>query len=130
MIILDYIYYQLTNLYNYFNKDGAGKAYGVVMTCVLPCWNLVLLIMISNYYFNTNVAPLNKYILLLYSLPIALLIGLRYWKYTSYEEIEEKVQYFSKTTKIIANIILTIYVLSSLFGLIGFAAYVGITRHR
>lgn len=130
MIILDYIYFQLTNLYHYFNKDGVEKIYGIMMTCALPWWNLILIIMISDNYFHTNIGPSNKYSLLLYCLPIALLIGLRYWKYTSYDEIKERVQNFSQTTKIIANIILTIYILISLFGMIGFAGYVGISRHK
>lgn len=130
MILVDYIYYQFTNLYKYLNRDGAERAYGVVMTCGLPWWNLIFFMIVSDYYLNTNIGPSNKYILLLYGLPVALLIGVRYWKFTSYEEIKEKVQGFSKTTKIIADILLITYVLVSLIGMIGFAGYIGVSRHR
>lgn len=128
MILIDYIYYQLTNLYRYFNKDGIEKVYGVIMTCALPCWNFVLVYMIIDFFFIKNILP-NKYILVLECLPIALLVVLRYWKFTSYEEIKERVEDFGKTKRIMADIILTIYVIISLFGMIGFAGYVGITRH-
>ncbi|PIF47269.1 hypothetical protein CLU96_4319 [Chryseobacterium sp. 52] len=129
MILIDYIYYQLTNLYRYINKDETEKSYGVLMTCGLPCLNLIFILMLIDYFYIKDVLP-NKYVAILYCLPIALSIGLRYWKFTSYEEIKEKVQGFSKTTKIIANILLIIYVLISFFGMIGFAGYVGVSRHR
>lgn len=129
MILLDYIYYQLTNLYRYFNKDGIEKAYGIIMTCGLCWWNLIFLIIILDYYFNINVGPSNKYILLLYGLPIVLLICLRYWKFTSYKEIKEKIQGFSKTKQTIADVLLIIYITTSILGMIGFAVYIGITKH-
>lgn len=129
MILIDYLYYQLTNLYRYINKDETEKSYGVLMACGLPCLNLIFILMLIDYFYIKDALP-NKYIAILYCLPIALSIGLRYWKFTSYEEIKEKVQDFSKTTKIIADIILIIYVLVSFFGMIAFAGYVGASRHR
>jgi len=129
MILLDYTYYQLTNLYRYFNKDGAEKGYGVVMTCGLPCWNLIFLIIILDSYFNTHLGPSNKYLLLAYCLPIIILIGLRYWKFTSYEEIKERVQEWSKNTRTTANILLIIYIIISFPLFIGFGFYLGVTRH-
>jgi len=95
MILLDYTYYQLTNLYRYFNKDGAERSYGVVMTCGLPCWNLIFILMVIDNFYIDNALP-SKYLALLYCLPIALLIALRYWKFTSYEEIKARVQDFRK----------------------------------
>ncbi|WP_343608399.1 hypothetical protein [Chryseobacterium oranimense] len=125
MIFTDYIYYQLTNFYKNFNNDGAEKGYGVVMACGLPCLNIIFLIIILDNYFNTNLGPSNKYSLILYCLPLILLLGLRYWKFTSYEEIKEKAQKFSKTTKVIADILLIIYVIISLLGFIFFSLYLG-----
>ncbi|WP_206607186.1 hypothetical protein, partial [Chryseobacterium rhizosphaerae] len=66
-----------------------------------------------------------KYFVLIYSLPFILLIGLRYWKFTSYEEIKEKVKDFSKTTKIIADILVISYTIISFFGLLILSLYVG-----
>lgn len=129
MILIDYIYYQLTNLYRYFNKDGIEKVYGVIMTCALPCWNLIFLIIILDTYFNTNLGPSNKYLLIVYCSPIFILIGLRYWKYTSYEEIREKIKDFSKPKRIIADILLIIYIIISFPLFIGLGFYIGITRH-
>jgi uncharacterized protein HemY len=85
--------------------------------------------MIIDYYYIKNILP-SKYIMVLYCLPIALLIGLRYWKYTSYDQIKEKVQNVSKTIRIVLNILLVIYMLISFFGMVGFAGYVGISRHK
>jgi hypothetical protein len=81
--------------------------------------------LISDNYFYTNIGLSNKYGLLLYGLPIVLLIGLRYWKFTSYEEIKERVESFSKTKKAIADILVLMYPAISFFGFIFFAIYVG-----
>ncbi|ROI04546.1 MULTISPECIES: hypothetical protein [unclassified Chryseobacterium] len=125
MIFTDYIYYQLTNFYKNFNNDGAEKGYGVVMACGLPCLNIIFLIIILDNYFNTNLGPSNKYSLILYCLPLILLLGLRYWKFTSYEEIKEKAQKFSKTRRTIADILLIIYVIVSIPVFIIFGIYLG-----
>lgn len=125
MTLIDFLYYQFTNFYKYFEKDGTHKASGIILTCGMLCWNLIFLIIILDNYFNANLGPKNKYFLLAYCLPIILLIGLRYWKFTSYEEIREKVKGFSNTKKIIADILLILYVIISLPVFIYFAAYIG-----
>lgn len=125
MILIDFLYYQFTNFYKYFEKDGTHKASGIILTCGMLCWNLIFLIIILDNYFNANLGSKNKYFLLVYCLPIILLIGLRYWKFTSYEEIREKVKSFSNTKKIIADILLILYVIISLPVFIYFAAYIG-----
>lgn len=125
MILIDYLYYQIVNFYKHFNKDGAEKGYGIVMTCGLPFLNLVFILMILDHFYGTNSLPSNKYFVLIYSLPFILLIGLRYWKFTSYDKIKERVRNFSKTTKIIADILLIIYAIISLLGFIFFSLYLG-----
>ncbi|WP_237390912.1 hypothetical protein, partial [Chryseobacterium sp. KMC2] len=77
MILIDYLYYQIVNFYKHFNKDGAEKGYGIVMTCGLPFLNLVFILMILDHFYGTNSLPSNKYFVLIYSLPFILLIGLR-----------------------------------------------------
>lgn len=125
MILIDYLYYQIINFYKHFNKDGAEKGYGIVMTLGLPFLNLVFILMILDHFYATKTLPSNKYFVLVYALPFILLIGLRYWKFTSYEEIKEKVQNLSKTTKMIADILLIIYATISLLGFIFFSLYLG-----
>jgi len=125
MILIDYLYYQITNFYHHFEKDGTHKASGIIGACALPSWNLIFLIILSDNYFNTNFGPSNKYILLIYCLPIVLLVGLRYWKFTSYEEIREKVKNFNKTTRVIADILLIIYLIISFPVFILFGIYLG-----
>ena len=82
------------------------------------------MILLDRFYID-NVIPDNKYVMLLYCLPILVLVGLRYWKFTSYEEIREKVKELSKTKKIIADLLLILYVIISLPIFIYFAAYIG-----
>lgn len=125
MILIDYLYYQFTNFYKYFEKDGTHKASGIILTCGMLCWNLIFLIIILDNYFNVNLGPKNKYFLLIYCLPIILLIGLRYWKYTSYEEIDKKIKSFSKNKRIVWDVLLILYVIISLPLFIGFASYFG-----
>ncbi|AYZ10817.1 hypothetical protein [Chryseobacterium arthrosphaerae] len=125
MILIDYLYYQFTNFYYQFEKDGTHRGSGIILTGALLCWNLVFFIIISDKYFNTNLGPSNKYVLIIYCLPIILFLGLRYSKFTSYEEINEKVQKFSKTKKTIADILLIIYVIISLPVFIIFGIYLG-----
>lgn len=125
MILIDFLYYKFTNFYKYFEKDGTHKASGIILTCTMLSLNLTFLMIFLDRFFVGNIIPDNKYIMLLYCLPIILLIGLRYWKYTSYEEIREKVKGFSNTKKIIADILLILYVIISLPVFIYFAAYLG-----
>ncbi|MFP3833594.1 hypothetical protein [Chryseobacterium sp. SIMBA_028] len=125
MFFLDYLYYQFTNFYYYFEKDGTHKASGIILTCGMLSWNLIFLMIVFDRFYAKNLIPDNKYAMLLYCLPIILLIGLRYWKFTSYEEIREKVKSFSNTTKIIADILLILYVIISLPVFIYIAAYIG-----
>ncbi|GEN69627.1 hypothetical protein CRH01_41950 [Chryseobacterium rhizosphaerae] len=63
--------------------------------------------------------------MILYCLPFIFLLGLRYWKFTSYEEIKEKVQKFSKIKSTIADILLIIYVIISIPVFIIFGIYLG-----
>ena len=128
MILIDYLYYQFTNFYKYFEKDGTHKASGIILTCGILSWNLTFLMIILDRFYNDTIIPHNKYVMLVYCLPIILLIGLRYWKFTSHEEIREKVKNFSNTKKIIADIMLILYVIISLPVFIYFAAYLG--SHR
>ncbi|MGC5742980.1 hypothetical protein [Chryseobacterium sp. NFX27] len=125
MILIDYLYYQIVNFYQHFNKDGAEKGYGVVIACGLPFLNIIFILMFLDHFYDTNILPSNKYVILIYSLPIILLIGLRYWKFTSYEQIKERIQNFRKTTRVIADILLVIYVTISLLGFIFFSLYLG-----
>ena len=129
MILLDYLYYQLTNFYNYFNKEGGGRGYGIIMVCALLWWNLIFTIFMLDFYFNTKLGPANKYMLLLYGLPILLLVSLRYSKYTSYEGIREKVSKMSNLKTTLLDIFVIVYVIISTFVMIGFAGYVGVSRH-
>lgn len=125
MILIDYLYYQFTNFYHHFEKDGTHKGSGIILTCCVLSLNLIFMLMISDYFYNTNTLPSNKYIVLIYCLPIILLIGLRYWKCTSYEDIKERVKNLSKTTRIIADILLIIYATISFLGFIFFSLYLG-----
>ncbi len=125
MILIDYLYYQITNFYKHFNSDGAEKGYGIVITCGLPFLNVVFILMILDHFDGNNILPSNKYLILTYCLPLILLIGLRYWKFTSYEEIKKRVESFSKTKKAIADILVLMYSAISFFGFIFFAIYVG-----
>lgn len=122
MILIDFLYYQFTNFYHYFEKDGTHKASGLILTCGFLCWNLTIIIILVDYFFKTNVGPSSKYFLLIYYLPIVFFICLRYWKFTSYEEVKEKVKNFGRTKKTIADILLIIYVIISLPGAIYIAA--------
>ena len=124
-MIIDYLYYQFTNFYKYFEKDGTHKASGIILTCTMLSLNLTFLMILLDRFYIDNVIPDNKYVMLLYCLPILVLVGLRYWKFTSYEEIREKVKELSKTKKIIAAILLILYVIISLPIFIYFAAYIG-----
>ena len=124
-MIIDYLYYQFTNFYRYFEKDGTHKASGIILTCTMLSLNLTFLMILLDRFYIDNVIPDNKYVMLLYCLPILVLVGLRYWKFTSYEEIREKVKELSKTKKIIADILLILYVIISLPIFIYFAAYIG-----
>ncbi len=124
-MIIDYLYYQFTNFYKYFEKDGTHKASGIILTCTMLSLNLTFLMILLDRFYIDNVIPDNKYVMLLYCLPILVLVGLRYWKFTSYEEIREKVKELSKTKKIIADILLILYVIISLPIFIYFAAYIG-----
>jgi len=125
MILVDYLYYQLTNFYHQFEKDGTHKGSGIILTCAMLCWNLVFFIIVLDKYLNTNLGPSNKYVLIIYCLPIILFLGLRYWKFTSYEEIKERVQKFSKTKRTIADILLIMYVIISFPVFIVFGIYLG-----
>ena len=124
-MIKQYLYYQFTNFYKYFEKDGTHKASGIILTCTMLSLNLTFLMILLDRFYIDNVIPDNKYVMLLYCLPILVLVGLRYWKFTSYEEIREKVKELSKTKKIIADILLILYVIISLPIFIYFAAYIG-----
>ena len=124
-MIIDYLYYQFTNFYKYFEKDGTHKASGIILTCTMLSLNLTFLMILLDRFYIDNVIPDNKYVMLLYCLPILVLVVLRYWKFTSYEEIREKVKELSKTKKIIADILLILYVIISLPIFIYFAAYIG-----
>ena len=124
-MIIDYLYYQFTYFYKYFEKDGTHKASGIILTCTMLSLNLTFLMILLDRFYIDNVIPDNKYVMLLYCLPILVLVGLRYWKFTSYEEIREKVKELSKTKKIIADILLILYVIISLPIFIYFAAYIG-----
>jgi len=115
MILIDYLYYQIINFYKRFNSDGAEKGYGIVITCGLPFLNVVFILMILDHFDGNNILPSNKYLILTYCLPLILLIGLRYWKFTSYEEIKERVESFSKTKKAIADILVLMYSAISFF---------------
>nr|WP_314498417.1 hypothetical protein [uncultured Chryseobacterium sp.] len=125
MIFIDYLYYQFANFYKYFEKDGTHKASGIILTCGMLCWNLIFFIIILDNYFIANLGPKNKYFLIMYCLPIISLITLRYWKYTSYEEIDKKIKSFSKNKRIVWDVLLILYVIISLPLFIGFAAYFG-----
>ena len=124
-MIIDYLYYQFTIFYKYFQNDGTYKASGIILTCTMLSLNLTFLMILLDRFYIDNVIPDNKYVMLLYCLPILVLVGLRYWKFTSYEEIREKVKELSKTKKIIADILLILYVIISLPIFIYFAAYIG-----
>jgi len=125
MILIDYLYYQIVNFYKHFNNDGAEKGYAIVMACGLPFLNIIFVLMILDHLYTINTLSSNKYFILIYSLPIILFMGLRYWKFTSYDDIKEKAQSFNKTTRIIADIILIIYVIISVLGFIFFSLYLG-----
>ena len=60
MILIDFLYYQFTNFYKYFEKDGTHKASGIVLTCSMLCWNLTFLIMLDCVYGNGMDAYLNS----------------------------------------------------------------------
>jgi len=125
MILIDYLYYQITNFYHHFEKDGTHKASGFIGVCLLPSLNMVFILLYLNYFYGMKTLPSNKYVVLIYCLPIILLIGLRYWKFTSYDEIKERVQNFSKATRVIADILVIIYSAISFLGFIFFAIYLG-----
>lgn len=125
MIFIDYLYYQITNFYHHFEKDGTHKASGFIGACLLPCLNMVFVLLFLNHFYGMKTLPSNKYIVLIYCIPIILLIGLRYWKFTSYEEIKERVQKYSKTTRIVADVLLIFYSTISFLGFIFFAIYIG-----
>jgi len=122
MILIDYIYFQLTNLYSRFNNDGMEKQYGIIMCCGLICWNLTIIIILIDFFLKTNLGPSNKYFLLLYYIPVIFFIVLRYWKFTSYKDVNEKIYRFSKTKRIVADILLIIYIIISLPGAVFLAA--------
>lgn len=125
MILIDYLYYQITNFYHHFEKDGTHKASGIIGACSLLSFNLIFILMFLDHFYAMKTLPSNKYVVIIYCLPIILLIGLRYWKFTSYEEIKERVEKFSKTTKTVADIILIIYVIISFPVFIIFGIYLG-----
>ncbi|PIF47267.1 hypothetical protein CLU96_4317 [Chryseobacterium sp. 52] len=125
MIIIDYLYYQITNFYHHFEKDGTHKASGFIGVFALLFCNLIMTLAILDRFFNKNAMPANKYILLIYALPILLFIGFRYWKFTSYEEVQEKVKKFSKKKKIISDILLIIYIFISFPVFLVFCIYLG-----
>lgn len=125
MIIIDYLYYQITNFYHYFEKDGTHKASGFIGVCLLPCLNMIFILLFLNHFYGMKTLPSNKYVVLIYCLPIILLFGLRYWKFTSYSKIEGKVQKFSKTTRIIADILVITYCTISFLGFVFFSIYIG-----
>ncbi|GEN72488.1 MULTISPECIES: hypothetical protein [Chryseobacterium] len=129
MILIDYLYYQITNFYLHYEKDGTHKASGIIGACSLISFNLIFILMFLDHFYNKNTIPSNKYIIIIYCLPIILLVGLRYWKFTSYEQIREKVKGFDKTTRIIADILLIIYIIISFFGLFIFSLYTGSLKH-
>lgn len=129
MILIDYLYYQFTNFYHHFEKDGTHKGSGIILTCTMLSLNLILTLMFLDHFYGINTIPSNKYVVIIYCLPIILLVGLRYWKFTSYEEIKEKVQKFSKRTRIIADIFLIIYAVISFFGLLIFSLYTGTLKN-
>jgi len=129
MIIIDYLYYQITNFYFHFERDDTHKASGFIGVCTLLFLNLIMILAILDHFFNKNTLPPNKFILLIYLLPIILLVGLRYWKFTSYQEIKEKIQKFSKTKKTIADILLIIYVIFSFPVFIVFGIYLGSLKY-
>jgi len=129
MILVDYLYYQITNFYHHFEKDGTHKASGIIVACSLLSFNLIFVLMFLDHFCDMNTLPSNKYIVIIYCLPIILLMSLRYWKFTSYEEIKEKVNGFSKTTKIIADILVISYAIISFFGLLILSLYVGTLKN-
>jgi hypothetical protein len=85
MILIDYIYYQITNFYHHFEKDGTHKASGIIGACSLLSFNLIFVLMFLDHFYEMNTLPSNKYIVIIYCLPIISLMSLRYWKFTSYE---------------------------------------------
>ncbi|WP_294215791.1 hypothetical protein [uncultured Chryseobacterium sp.] len=125
MILIDYLYYQITNFYHHFEKDGTHKASGFIGVCLLLSLNMVFILLYLNHFYGIETLPSNKYVVLIYCFPIILLMGLRYWKFTSYKEIKEEIQNFSKTKKIIADILVIMYSAISFFGFIFFAIYLG-----
>ncbi|MDH6252593.1 hypothetical protein M2347_002320 [Chryseobacterium sp. H1D6B] len=116
MILIDYLYYQFTNFYKYFEKDGTHKVSGYILTCVMLNLNLIIVTGYSDYFFNTNITEnLSKYQFFIYfCVPLNLLVAVRYWKFISYDEIKNKVKAYNKTSKIIADILLILYVIFSL----------------
>lgn len=129
MILTDYLYYQITNFYYHFEKDGTHKASGIIGVCSLLSFNLIFILMFLNHFYDMNTLPSNKYIVIIYCLPIILLISLRYWKFTSYEEIKDKVKDFSKTKKIIADILVIAYAVISFFGFLILSLYIGTLKN-
>lgn len=129
MILIDYLYYQITNFYHHFEKDGTHKASGIIGACSLLSFNLIFILMFLDYFYNMNTLPSNKYVVIVYCLPVILFMALRYWKFTSYEEISEKVKNFSKTKKRIADILLVSYAVISFFGLLILSLHIGTLKN-
>ncbi|CAA7386957.1 hypothetical protein [Chryseobacterium fistulae] len=128
MILIDYLYYQFANFYYHFEKDGTHKASGIIGTCGILSWNLIFILMIVDQFFNRHILPSNKYLVLVYCIPVILFVGVRYWKFTSYEEIDERVKSFNKNKRIVLDILLILYIIISLPIFIGFAAYLGSSK--
>lgn len=128
MILLDYLYYQFTNFYKYFQNDGTHKGSGLILTCAFIWFDVIFALMLNDFIFDMDLFPKNKYVTLVYLFPIVLFVCLRYWKFTSYEEIKEEVSSYSNTKKIWLDIYLIIYVIVSFPCFIAFGVYVGLNK--
>lgn len=126
MILLDYLYYQICNFYKNFDySKDIFKECGFIILLGFILANIVFFGIVIDYFFGYNFLKPNKYIMFAYLLPFLIFNSIRYWKYTSYEKIKEKIIGMNSTRTTMLDIFVIIYIIISFPGFLTFAIYAG-----
>lgn len=111
---IDVVYYNCYAFYRRYEKD-LNEFSGQALTSVCLSLNLVTIIILIQEIFKLSFFE-NKWNTLLVSLPVLLLVIIRYNKYINIEEIEDSLNNKKRYLVKKLNFIAVIYVIISIFG--------------
>lgn len=111
---IDIIYYNCYNFYSKYEKD-LNEYSGQVLTTVCLSLNIVSVFVLLQEFFEIKIFE-NKWNTLFLTLPILLIIILRYNKFIKINEVKKTMHSYDSNKQIRLNIIAFIYILLSIFG--------------